>query len=225
MALSSGTRLGPYEIVAPLGAGGMGEVYKAHDTRLNRDVAIKIVSDAFSNDAARERFQREARAASALSHPNICAIYDVGEAEGRPYLVMELLDGQNLSDLIAGKPLDIDATLTLGTEIADALDTAHSKGVVHRDIKSANIFVTARGHVKVLDFGLAKQSTRSQSADIEAATELLTNPGATVGTVSYMSPEQARGQAVDGRTDLWSLGVVLYEMATGKLHSKAPPVP
>ena len=195
----------------------MGEVYKAHDTRLNRDVAIKIVSDAFASNAARERFQREARAASALSHPNICAIYDVGEAEGRPYLVMELLDGQNLRDLIAGKPLDTDATLTLGTEIADALDAAHTKGVVHRDIKSANIFVTSRGQVKVLDFGLAKQSTQSPGDNTAAATELLTNPGATMGTVSYMSPEQARGQAIDARTDLWSLGVVLYEMATGQL--------
>jgi serine/threonine protein kinase len=183
MALSTGTRLGPYEILVPIGAGGMGEVYKARDSRLQREVAIKVLPDQFTNDAARERFQREARAASALSHPNICAIYDVGETEGRAFLVMELLDGQTLRDRIGGRPLDTETTVALGIEIADALDPAHAKGIIHRDIKPANVFVTTRGHAKVLDFGLAKREELiGPGGETATVTQNgLTTPGAAMG--------------------------------------------
>jgi len=223
MELNPGARLGPYEIVSRIGAGGMGEVYRAHDARLHRDVAVKVLPQAFSNRAAQERFQREARAASALNHPHICAVYDVGAAGDLHYLVMELLDGRTLRKQIGGGTLGIKDVLALGIQVADALGAAHSKGIVHRDIKPDNIFVTEGSNAKVLDFGLARQDL---PADPEALTEeMLTAPGTAVGTIAYMSPEQARGQLVDARTDLWSLGVVMYEMATGSRPFDGPTSP
>ncbi len=217
MALSAGDRLGPYEVVAPLGAGGMGEVYLAKDTRLERNIAVKILPDKLANDGpALERFRREARAVSALNHANICTIYDIGEHEGRPFLVMELLEGRTLRRHIGGRPLSADEILELGSQIADALEAAHDKGIVHRDIKPDNIFVTARGQAKILDFGLAKAVEPEHSPEAATLSEaMVTEAGAILGTVAYMSPEQVRAQPLDARTDLFSFGAVLYEMATG----------
>src|SRR6266849_6401922 len=222
MALANGTKLGSYEIVAPLGAGGMGEVYQAHDAKLGRDVAIKVLPDAFAHDPARlSRFQREAKMLASLNHPNIAAIYGLEEDAGRNYLVMELVSGETLAERVKREGrVPVEEALAIMKQIAEALEAAHEKSIIHRDLKPANVKVTPEGRVKVLDFGLAKafagDGANEDLSNSPTLSRAATMQGVILGTAAYMSPEQARGKPVDRRTDIWAFGAVVYELLTGK---------
>ena len=218
MTLRSGTELGPYEVVSPLGAGGMGEVYRARDTRLGRDVAIKVLPEALATDSDRlRRFEQEARTIAALNHPNILGIHDIGTHDGAPFLVSEFLDGQTLREKLVSGPLPVRRAIEYALGIARGLAAAHEKGIVHRDLKPENVFVTRDGRIKVLDFGLAKLVRPEDNHETAVTlTSPLSSPGAVMGTVGYMSPEQVRGEAIDPRSDVFSFGAVLYEMLTGE---------
>src|SRR5512135_3716020 len=219
MALSAGTRLGPYEIVKPLGAGGMGEVYRARDTRLKREVAVKVLPASFSSDPERlRRFEQEAQAAGSLNHPNITAVYDVGTHDGAPYVVSELLEGETLRAQLAGGAISPRQAIDCAQQIAQGLAAAHEKGIVHRDLKPENLFVTADGRLKILDFGLAKLTIaedRGPATNLPTATAG-TEPGVVLGTIGYMSPEQIKGKPADARSDIFSFGAILYEMLSGR---------
>ncbi|MGE5413014.1 MAG: serine/threonine-protein kinase, partial [Syntrophomonadaceae bacterium] len=227
MSLVTGSKLGPYEILSALGAGGMGEVYRARDSRLNRDVAVKVLPERVAADAASlGRFEREAKAVAALSHPNILSIFDFGRDGGVAYAVTELLDGQTLGELLESGPLPPRRAASVAREIAEGLAAAHAKGIVHRDLKPENVFVTKAGHVKILDFGLAKEVAARDDGDTSAPTERpMTEPGTVMGTVGYMSPEQVRGKALDHRTDVFSFGAILYEMLAGRRAFAKPTAP